>query len=60
MYVLARDIAVQGRKLPKGTRLSDVYEGGPDRNFYAMAHIDGTRIKLVLAPADLGTNLTSK
>ena len=53
MYVTAREMTIRGRKIPKGTRLSDVYAGGPDDNFYAIAHFDGTQMKLVLRPIDL-------
>lgn len=52
MYVLAKDITNDGRVIPKGTRLSDVYEMH-DRSMTACANIWGQRIKLQLVPADL-------
>lgn len=55
MYVLARDLTRNGKTFPKGTRLSDVYDGGPDGTFYAMAPYHGTRVKLLLRPDDLAT-----
>ena len=60
MYKTLRDIMIQGRMIPKGTKLSDVCEGGPDGRFYAIAHFDGTRMKLSLAPADIVYRANSK
>lgn len=56
MYVLAKniiahDVSSDDRTIPKGTRLSDVYEL-PWGGFTALAHIWGQRIKLQLAKAD--------
>ena len=51
MYVLARNIADQGRTIPEGTPLSDVYEIH-DRSFVAMAHVWGIRIRLRLTKFD--------
>ena len=53
MYKTLRDITINGRLVPKGTKLSDVYEGGPDGRYYAIAHFGGTRMKITLAPADV-------
>ena len=54
MYVLARDVKVQNVTIRKGTRLSDVYDGGPDDRYYAIAHpASGGRIKLTLDKNDI-------
>ena len=51
MFVLAKDIAVSGGIIPKGTQLSDVYEVAD--HIAAMARFDGKRIKLRLAVSDI-------
>jgi hypothetical protein len=52
MYALARDVTSDCRNIPKGTRVSDVYEM-PDGSISGLAHIWGQRIKLQLVRADL-------
>lgn len=52
MYVTTREINNKGRIFPKGSRLSDVYDGGPDGTFYAIIHHDGMQKKVLLKPTD--------
>ena len=51
-YVTAREVklaTVPARIIPKGTKLSDVYNGAPGADtLYAIAHHDGRRDKIVL------------
>ena len=53
--VLAKDIASEGRNIPKGTSLSDVHElpGEARGHFVAFANIWGMRVKLHLIASDI-------
>ncbi len=59
-YVLTRDISDQGRTIPKGTRLSDVYEvtsdltEGARADYTAFAYPAGGRVKVRLTSQDIG------
>lgn len=53
MYVLAKELNCKGLIFPKGSRLSDVYDGGPDDTYYAIVYKDGgIRKKVLLARGD--------
>ena len=58
MYVTARDIRTpdNSRRIPKGTRLSDVYQVTWGNQFGAIAHLDGERIKVTVSQSDLATS----
>lgn len=55
MHALARDITKDGHEIPKGVRLSGLYEteGG---NFLSQVYWDGEWVKLVLTPADISAS----
>lgn len=52
MYVTTREINAKGIIFPKGSRLSDVYEGGPDETFHAFVYHKGMRKKVLLKCED--------
>ena len=55
MYFTARPIRTPDnrRLIPQGVRLSDVYQVEWGNQFYAIAHHDGDRIKVVVSNLDL-------
>lgn len=59
MYTLARDITKDGHEIPKGVRLTGLYEvaGG---NFVSQVYWDGEWVKLLLAPADVSFALPTE
>lgn len=60
MYVLARELNCKGLIFPVGSRLSDVYGGGPDDTFYAIVYSGSTRKKVLLKKDDFITAEKSK
>lgn len=61
MYELARDITKDGHNIPKGVRLSGVYEVGTEGQLCSQVYWDGDWVKLLLWPADVcWTGLTER